>query len=214
MNGYSDKADSAGSGRREKRRLQRRQGILDAAEQVFAAHGFHEASIDKIAEAAEYAPGTIYLYFKDKDALYTSLVASKITRMVDFVERAAEKAKDPLEGLLAAIRAQFEFHDANREFFEVFIRDRRPPPPGNGAEWRNIVATMARHKAALVRLIARARRRKVIRSGSSEDFAGALLGMIIHMTHESMHGLSPAQPLAPKADFVFDLFLNGARRDE
>ena len=214
MNDSSHAADAAGNARREKKRLQRRQGILDAAEGVFAAHGFHEASIDKIAAAADYAPGTIYLYFKDKDALYTALFASKITRMVDLLEQAAANATDPLQGLRAVIRAQFEFHDANREFFEVFQRHHRPPPSEDDEEWRTILAIIARHKAVLVGLIDKGRRRKALRGGSSEDFASALLGMIMHRTHESMHGPSPAQPLAPKADFVFDLFLNGARRSK
>src|SRR5688572_18005102 len=47
--------------------------ILQAALQVFAAKGFHEARISEIARAAGVADGTIYLYFKNKDDILLSL---------------------------------------------------------------------------------------------------------------------------------------------
>ena len=85
--------------------------------------------MDRIAEEAEYAPGTIYLYFKDKDALYSALFARKLTQMVDLVEAAAKAGAEPLEGLHNAIRAQFEFNERNREFFEVCPRGQKSGKP-------------------------------------------------------------------------------------
>src|ERR1039458_4981291 len=107
------------AGRREREKLRRAQDILSAAERVFAIHGFDAATIEQIAQEAEYATGTIYLYFKDKHALYAALIASKLSAMVDQVEKAAQEAAsaDPANGLRNAIRSQFEFHDHNREFF-------------------------------------------------------------------------------------------------
>lgn len=52
--------------RRERERRQRRSDILRAAESVFAAQGFHAASVEQIASEADYATGTVYLYFHDK----------------------------------------------------------------------------------------------------------------------------------------------------
>ena len=40
--------------------------LLDAAEQVFAELGYHDASIVKITEAAGVGQGTFYLYFASK----------------------------------------------------------------------------------------------------------------------------------------------------
>ena len=55
-------------GRARSRRRGARRGskLLDAAEQVFAELGYHEASIVKITEAAGVAQGTFYLYFASK----------------------------------------------------------------------------------------------------------------------------------------------------
>lgn len=54
------------------------QKILDAALDVFARKGFHEAKISEIAKVADVADGTIYLYFKNKDDLLISLFESKL----------------------------------------------------------------------------------------------------------------------------------------
>ena len=54
------------------------QRILDAALDVFARKGFHEAKISEIARAAGVADGTIYLYFKNKDDLLISLFEAKL----------------------------------------------------------------------------------------------------------------------------------------
>jgi len=56
---------------REKER--RRQQIIVAAKRIFSAKGFNKSTMEDIAEEAEISPGTIYIYFKNKDELYASL---------------------------------------------------------------------------------------------------------------------------------------------
>jgi AcrR family transcriptional regulator len=195
--------------RREREKQHRRQAILDAAERVFALRGFHGASMDQIAQEAEYAPGTLYLYFKDKNALYSALFISKLAQMVDQVEQAAQAGADPLEGLRNAIRAQFEFNDHNKEFFAVFTRHRPAEQTDHAREWNSVHDTLNRHHEVLTRLIERGQRKKQLRPGNSRAYAVALLGSIIHTSHEME--LSGA-PLSKEADFVFELFLKGAQR--
>jgi AcrR family transcriptional regulator len=62
--------------RKEREKMMRRRAILDAAKKVFVAKGFAGATMENIAEEAEFSPATIYLYFKNKDD-YTRLSASK-----------------------------------------------------------------------------------------------------------------------------------------
>jgi AcrR family transcriptional regulator len=52
-----------------------RRALLDAAEKVFAALGYQDASIVKITEAAEVAQGTFYIYFEGKRQIFDELVA-------------------------------------------------------------------------------------------------------------------------------------------
>jgi len=59
--------------RKKREKERRRQQIIVAAKRVFSAKGFTKATMEDIAKEAELSPGTIYLYFKNKDELYASL---------------------------------------------------------------------------------------------------------------------------------------------
>ena len=210
---FNSQKRPATQGRRQREKARRRQDILSAAERVFAIHGFDTATMEQIAQEAEYATGTIYLYFKDKNALYAALLVNKLSAMVDQVEKAAREAApaDAADRLRNAIKAQFEFHDANREFFEVLMRHHQGPPAVGTADWKLIGQTLKRHHATMVDLITRLQRQKIIRKGDGGDFATALLGIVVHLTRGAMKG--DKQPLVAKTDFVFQLFMAGAQRN-
>jgi len=59
--------------RKQREKERRRQQIMVAAKKVFTAKGFTKTTMEDIAKEAELSPGTIYLYFKNKDELYASL---------------------------------------------------------------------------------------------------------------------------------------------
>ena len=59
--------------RKQRERERRRQQIIVAAKRVFSEKGFSKTSMEDIAREAELSPGTLYLYFKNKDELYASL---------------------------------------------------------------------------------------------------------------------------------------------
>ncbi|HTJ41094.1 MAG TPA: TetR/AcrR family transcriptional regulator [Kofleriaceae bacterium] len=83
----------------------KRERILDAAEHVFAAHGFFAAKVSEIAERAGVADGTIYLYFKNKDDLLISLFESRMERVNAHLASHVAKHTKPKEKLDAFIRA-------------------------------------------------------------------------------------------------------------
>jgi len=59
--------------RKEREKERRKQQIIVAAKRVFSAKGFNRSTMEDIAKEAELSPGTIYIYFKNKDDLYASL---------------------------------------------------------------------------------------------------------------------------------------------
>ena len=61
----------------------RRQAILDAALTVFAERGYEAARLDDVAAKAGVAKGTLYLYFKDKEALFEALVRGAVSPILD-----------------------------------------------------------------------------------------------------------------------------------
>jgi TetR/AcrR family transcriptional regulator, fatty acid metabolism regulator protein len=65
-----------------------RKRLLDAALDVFAKRGYHDASIDEIVESAGTSKGAVYLHFPNKERLFLSLV----DQFADLLERRVEDA--------------------------------------------------------------------------------------------------------------------------
>jgi AcrR family transcriptional regulator len=64
----------------------RRGAILEAALEEFSARGFAAARIDDVARRAGVAKGTIYLYFRDKEALFQELIRTMLVPIVAALE--------------------------------------------------------------------------------------------------------------------------------
>lgn len=76
---------------RKKREKQlRRTNIIDAAEQLFFKDGFDNVSMDQIAQKAELAKGTLYLYFKSREELHYSIVS----RVLDMIYKVLKDQYD------------------------------------------------------------------------------------------------------------------------
>lgn len=73
--------------RRERERQARREQILEAAKAVFWEKGFLNATTEEIAQRAELAVGTLYLYFQSKEELYVSLLFESIDLFRQELER-------------------------------------------------------------------------------------------------------------------------------
>jgi AcrR family transcriptional regulator len=78
-------ADQAASGRLSKRALgasERREAIVAAGLEEFTARGFAATRLDDVAKRAGVAKGTIYLHFKDKEALFQELVRTALVPLI------------------------------------------------------------------------------------------------------------------------------------
>jgi AcrR family transcriptional regulator len=108
------KADSLGEkGARTRRRL------LEAAEQVFADLGYHDASIVKITEAAGVSQGTFYLYFSGKQEIFDVLVEDLNTRIRHAMSEASGKGTTRLEAERLGFEAFFRFTAEHPALYRV-----------------------------------------------------------------------------------------------
>jgi AcrR family transcriptional regulator len=73
---------------RSARAAARREAILRAALDEFSSRGFAAARLDDVAQRAGVAKGTIYLHFKDKEALFQELVLFQLSPIVGALETA------------------------------------------------------------------------------------------------------------------------------
>ncbi len=91
--------------RKERERERRRQQILIAAKRVFSEKGFSKATMEDIAREAELSPGTLYLYFKNKDELFASLSLRILQYLQIRLEHVAGETNLHAESKVAALKA-------------------------------------------------------------------------------------------------------------
>jgi AcrR family transcriptional regulator len=94
--------------RRERERVELKQLILDAARELFLEEGFDAVTMRRIAEKIEYTPTTIYLHFKDKEALFRELIDTDFRALAEKFAQLKEIG-DPLERIEAAAWAYARF---------------------------------------------------------------------------------------------------------
>jgi AcrR family transcriptional regulator len=97
--------------RKEREKERRRQQIIVAAKRVFSEKGFNKATMEDIAQEAELSPGTLYLYFKNKEELYASLslrILQYLLIRVEHVDR--EPVDNPEQKLVALMDAMHDVY--------------------------------------------------------------------------------------------------------
>src|SRR3954469_23724678 len=118
----------------------RRVQLLQAAQDVFVAQGFHAAAMDDIADRAGVSKPVLYQHFPGKRELYLALLEQQVEELTDRVRQAMAGTDDNRARVNAAVGAYFAFIDADGEAFRlVFESDLR-----NDAEVREVADRGAR----------------------------------------------------------------------
>ncbi|MBS0014428.1 MAG: helix-turn-helix transcriptional regulator [Desulfobacterales bacterium] len=94
--------------RRQREREKRMETILRAAETLFAKEGFHKASMEQIADAAEVSVGAVYFYFKNKEDLLIRMMDEIGYLLRSILGREFQANGGTLEGFKRAGHAFFE----------------------------------------------------------------------------------------------------------
>jgi TetR/AcrR family transcriptional regulator len=198
------------SRRRVERGVRRRKRILGAAEELFSARGYHEASITEIALGADLAVGTIYLYFKGKSDLYGSVIVEKMNEVVTQLEAALNAQASAKVCLRAAAQALFTYHETNRQFFELFLHQQQiVRSPLNEEHWKQMEELKRRNLTSIERCIVRGQQNGQLKPGDSRLYAVAFLGITLQMIRQWIRE-GGGRHLSASADFAVDCFLNGA----
>lgn len=111
--------------RRDREKKEMRDKILNAALKLFVEKGFENVSIRKIAKRIEYSPGTIYLYFKDKDEIFFELHNLCFGEFFK-VQQEVQNISDPIERLQAHGKAYINFAMQNPKYYDLMFISRRP----------------------------------------------------------------------------------------
>jgi AcrR family transcriptional regulator len=101
----------------------RRKQIIEGAMQVFAAKGFHRASVREIADAAGLTMGTMYNYVRSKEDILYIVYDFMTTILTEGLNKAIEETADPREKVSAALRHNMEMIYQYRDVIMFLYRE-------------------------------------------------------------------------------------------
>jgi AcrR family transcriptional regulator len=96
-----------------------REELLRAAEEVFGAKGFDNASITDITQRAGVAQGTFYVHFEDKRAIFVELVEALGTGLREEIRQALEGLTNRLDVEREGFRAFFRYSAQHRGLYRI-----------------------------------------------------------------------------------------------
>ncbi len=184
----------------------KRQAILRAAIQVFAHNGYFSSKVADIAREAGVADGTVYLYFKSKEEILHSIFDRSMEEGIAEGRKLLEGVSDPREKLRRIAVLHLERLGADRDLAVVFQVELR----GSTKFMEEFSAAGFAEYLRLIRsTIEEGQREGVFRAElNAKVVAKILFGALDEMATNWI--LSPRRyKLAPMADQVLDIFLNG-----
>lgn len=107
--------------RRERERAFRVRLMLEAAEGVFAAHGFDGSSIEEIAGRAEVAIATLYKHFGSKEAIFAALVEHRQDEFLREVEAFARRGDTAAVHLDRLVEGVFRYFEEHADTFRIYL---------------------------------------------------------------------------------------------
>lgn len=107
--------------RREREKEQRRKAIRKAARKLFLTQGYEATTMPAIAGAAELAPGTLYLYFPSKQALYVELLIEGYDLLLERLQAGVPQEAAPRVQAEALIDTFLGFAREYPDYFDIIF---------------------------------------------------------------------------------------------
>lgn len=207
--------------RRERERRQRRRAMLRAAQSVFAEKGYARATLDEIAERAEFGKGTLYNYFEGgKEDILFAVFEEIYDNICRIIRKAFSEPPAPDRSLRENFHAYVEaFIDFSREREDLFMiiakESHRLAFSEESSRTQFFIEQRNRMVNALRPALERAMERGEIQSLPPASVAHLLLanvnGMVVHQCLEEQHedDASMLDPSEKAADFLTTMLFDG-----
>lgn len=198
--------------RKERERVARRREILAAARKVFAAKGYERATLDEIAEEAQFAKGTLYNYFDSKETLFREIVREIFDEMKTIAEESIAAGGSVREQFQRYAGRMFDFYRASEDVFRILIYEI------HRVQVKEDLTAIMKHVHAIAVLLGSALKREMNKKGIIKEDPVELAYVFVGMIHNrAMRRLFSKPDLASidteaEATFLSSLFFSGAAR--
>jgi AcrR family transcriptional regulator len=188
----------------------RRTEILSEAEKIFAAKGFHNATMAEIASASGFATGTLYQFFEGKENLYNIMVSEKLDRMYLEIRESVNSQERMVDKIEKLVESHFHFVENNVDFCDLLIRGESLTLSDKGTILRDkLIADYFNHIGFVESIMRFGIETRALKSRDPRMMAYTLLGIVRSFFYYWML-TNQNTPLSDEVGRVSDIFLKGA----
>jgi AcrR family transcriptional regulator len=185
----------------------KKQRIMQAAEELFASGRIHEITTDDVARRAGVGKGTIYRFFEDKDHLFFETAHAGFDELCELLRREVPQEATFAQQLLSACVQISGFFDRRRELFDMMLSEERRASVVAGRlcrRWRE-------KRKALVEAVAVILRHGVADGAIRSDLpAEVLANFFLGMLRTRARDLGDCPPAHKRYEVIVDVFCRGA----
>lgn len=188
----------------------KRKIILEIAEKIISKKGFSETSIEEIAKKAHIGKGTFYLYFKNKEDMFFSIIKESFEELLIKTKKEAEKTENIFEKLKSFIKIYLDYHEKNYYIFKILLQEK---PILKKMTFEKLWKEFYDKLGFLKEVIEKGIQEKKIKKYNVEDIIFALIGILNAFVHRwIIYGRKSS--LQEKVDTLFRIFINGIKETE
>lgn len=188
----------------------KRQGIQQAVIQLMCREGLPSVTMDRVAQEAGIAKGTIYLHYKDKQELLDDVKNSSLDPMVTRIDEVFASDATPDRKLQTYSLRYLQYFDERRDLFRILLYEREVTRVQSsrfqGNRYRHLVDQTAR-------AIRDGIKKKIFREIDDRSVAVMFVEANLAIMNQRLLTDSP-RPVEDDAQIISDLFLTGLKRSK
>jgi len=179
-------------------------GIYEAAVQVLMNHGVDGLTMDRVAETAGVAKGSLYNYFRSKKELVEFIHAKIIEPAKTFLVEMHESPMPAAEKLGAIVRMWLEYFSENRGVCDLLFNDARMQEMLDESKRTGRLEAIEDLTVIFEQGIKEGDFREMDTARTAELFLGSV---IITLEHQAL--LNEVRPIDESVNLLLDVFVKG-----
>ncbi|MBI5572939.1 MAG: TetR/AcrR family transcriptional regulator [Elusimicrobia bacterium] len=188
----------------------KRQKILNSAIQILNRKEYYQCPIDEIAKNAGVAKGTVYLYFKNKEDIYFSVLINLIDKVIDIAENVQKNDLPAKKQLFLLLQRISNFIDTYRHLFLSIRQEVKPPKEKLHDAFHRKIGELIK---AISAIIESGVKKKELKSYPGIVLATIFLSLTSVIAHQKIEvGKHKIQQIDISPELLFKIFMEGIER--
>ncbi|MCM8819105.1 MAG: TetR/AcrR family transcriptional regulator [Candidatus Omnitrophica bacterium] len=183
--------------------------IIRVAENLISKKGYAKTTVADITKKAKIGKGTFYLYFKNKEDLFYSIINTSFENLMNEIKKEVEKINDFFERLKKGIEIYLKYFEKNYTLFKILVQEK---PFIKRKRFENFWKEFFEKWDIFIKKgFDEQIKENRIKNLSIDDIIYSLIGILHGNIHRWIIN-GRKYSLVEKKDIIFEIFTEGIRR--